>query len=102
VCPYQVYGCWFYALTPPHERGTGMLVNTGRLLVVRSKMRLSEICQKAGYRRMKLLPSEIAPAPWWISNPARGKGLDMFVSLPDNHMPSCAHALGYDSVLMRW
>jgi hypothetical protein len=51
---------------------------------------------------MKLLPSEIAPAPWWISNPARGKGPDMFVSsLPDNHMPSCAHALGYDSVLMR-
>jgi hypothetical protein len=93
-----VYGCWATLLVPPHHRGGGVYVNTGRLLTAHSKRVLQASCEAEGWVRYRGLPPELGPSPRWLRLMLPRPGFtDLLGAQSDNFLAACVQRRGYDS-----
>lgn len=100
-----VYGCWSWPLAGNLSRGSGVFVNTGRMLTVRSKFAHETACKARGFKRYTGVPPELGPVPAWLQLNLTREGpkatslyTDLLGKQSDNFVAACAQRLGYDSL----
>lgn len=102
-----VYGCWYFFLSPPYSRGTGVMLNLGKTKSFKGKGPLVRECKALGFSRLAGYPPDLGPVPAALIRPPlrlpNGTLISQQDSLGaanDNYLALCIREMGLDTATL--